>query len=70
MTNLQLPSHYKIGLPNRFKAIDEQQWNVCLGPNFYVYNVLFIQKLKCNLISLAQLLQESNFFVTSLITYY
>lgn len=34
------------------------------GQNFTIHNVLFIQALKCNLISLGKLIHEANYFIT------
>lgn len=64
LKNLKHVSPYVIGLPNGFEAVATQQGNVSLGLSFWVHNMLFIHKLKCSLISLAQLMRESNFFVT------
>lgn len=35
-----------------------------MGPNFTVHNVLFIPQLKCDLISLGQLMEETDYFIT------
>lgn len=53
-----------IYLSNGSKVIASEQGSIQLSPNFVVQNVFFIPELRCNLISLGQLMDEINCFVT------
>lgn len=63
LKNLQSGGPYFICLPNGSEVIAIEQGGVYLGPNFNVRNVLFIPELKCNLIFLGQLMEDTNRFI-------
>jgi len=56
------------GLPDgnkdKAKAKANQVGCVQLGPNIFLKEVLFVPKLKCNLISIWQLNKDSNYIMT------
>lgn len=55
---------YAIGLPNGSEITGIQQGFAYLSPNFKIHHVLYIPKLKCNLISMSQLVKEHKCMVT------
>ena len=52
-----------IGLPNGAETKDLKEGTVTLGEKLKLRHVLFVPKLKCNLISVSQLLDDSNLVV-------
>lgn len=55
---------YIIGLPNGSETTGTQEGFAHLNPNFKIHHVLYIPKLKCNLISVSQLVKEHKCMVT------
>lgn len=53
-----------IGLPNRSEAVVMEQGSVCVESNLIVRDVSFISNLKCNLISLGQLMDDPHYFIS------
>lgn len=62
--NLQPCGPYLIGLPNGSTMVAPERGSVFMGPNFTVHNILFIPELKCNFISLGELMKETNCFIS------
>ena len=52
------------GLPNEMQTFASKEGSVLLDNHIRLNNVLFIPSLKCNLVSVAKLCKELNYFVT------
>lgn len=63
LTNIMTTATYTIGLPNESEVMTTQQESVLLGPKFILHDILIIPNLKCNLISLVQLMKTKKYFI-------
>ena len=52
-----------VGLPDGKETIPEKEGTIVLDKHLKPNNVLYMPNLKCNLISVAQLIKESNCIV-------
>ena len=63
LTDLRSITPCPVGLPNGEETMALKEGTVNLGEKLKLRHVLFVPKLKCNLISVSQLVDDSNFVV-------
>lgn len=60
LVDLKYVLSYTIGLPNGSQSISKEKRTVVFDDQFSLKNVLFVPDLRCNLISVSQLIAESD----------
>ncbi|PNX93517.1 retrovirus-related Pol polyprotein from transposon TNT 1-94 [Trifolium pratense] len=63
LTNIRNIFECSIGLPNGEETVATKEGNVVLNERLQLKNVLYVPSLQCNLISVSQLLKNSNYVV-------
>lgn len=63
LTNIHNIFECSIGLPNGEETVATKEGNVVLNERLQLKNVLYVPSLQCNLISVSQLLKNSNYTV-------
>jgi len=61
--NLRAISLCPVGLPDESNIVATKEGSIIFGSDFVLENVLYVPGLSCNLISVSQLIDHSNYTI-------